>query len=118
MSDADETAAAGLRTAFDLFVAGRHMMRQNLKRRHPEASDQEIDRLLRAWLRERPGAEHGDAAGRSIQWPRKGPSRSVRPGRKRSNGLARLSGTWTKAELAQFEAATGVTGEIDEELWP
>ena len=72
MSDADETAAARLRTAFDLFVAGRRMMRQNLKRRHPEASDREIDSHLRAWLRERPGAEHGDAVGRPIAWPRKG----------------------------------------------
>ena len=72
MSDADQTAAARLRTAFDLFLAGERMMRQNLKRRHPEASDQEIERRLRAWMRERPGAEHGDAAGRPIAWPRKG----------------------------------------------
>ncbi len=73
MNDARETAAARLRTAFDLFVAGRRMMRQTLKRRHPEASDREIDDRLRAWLRERPGAEHGDAAGRPIAWPRKAP---------------------------------------------
>lgn len=49
------------------------MMRQNLKRRHPEASEQEIDDRLRSWLRERPGAEHGDAIGRPIVWPRKVP---------------------------------------------
>ena len=72
MSDADQIAAARLRTAFDLFVAGRRMMRQNLKRRHPEATDREIDSRLRAWLRERPGAEYGDAVGRPIAWPRKG----------------------------------------------
>ncbi len=72
MSDVDATAARRLRTAFDLFVAGRRMMRQNLKRRHPEAKEREIDRRLRAWLRERPGAEYGDATGRPIAWPRKG----------------------------------------------
>ena len=71
MSDADKTAAARLRTAFDLYIAGRRMMRQNLRRRHPEASDREIDSRLRGWLLERPGAEHGDAAGRPIAWPRK-----------------------------------------------
>ncbi len=41
----------------------------------------------------------------------------VGSGRKRSNGLARLAGTWTEEELEQFETATAVTEEIDEELW-
>lgn len=72
MSDADSTAAAKLRTAFDLFVAGEQMMRQNLKRSHPGASDREIDLLLRAWMRHRPGAENGDGAGRVVPWPRPG----------------------------------------------
>ncbi len=72
MSKPDKTAAARLRTAFDLFIAGERMMRQNLKRRHPEASDSEIERRLRAWMRQRPGAEHGDADGRPIPWPRTG----------------------------------------------
>ena len=38
-------------------------------------------------------------------------------GRKRSNGLARLGGTWGADELKQFEAATAVTEQIDEDLW-
>ncbi len=63
--------AAKLRTAFDLFVAGRRLMRQNLRRRHPGASDEEIDRLLGAWMRNRPGAEHGDAVGERAGWPRR-----------------------------------------------
>jgi hypothetical protein len=71
MTDADTAAAARLRTAFDLFVAGRRMMRQNLRRRHPEASEQEIDQLLAAWMSDRPGAEHGDAVGKLVSWPRK-----------------------------------------------
>ncbi len=68
----DENAAARLRTAFDLFVAGERMMRQNLHRRHPEADDAVIELMLRNWLRQRPGAEHGDGAGRRVAWPRKG----------------------------------------------
>lgn len=72
MSTSNPTAAENLRTAFDLFVAGQRMMRENLKRRHPEESDRQIERRLRAWMSERPGAEHGDAAGRPVEWPRKG----------------------------------------------
>ncbi|MCP3962602.1 MAG: hypothetical protein GY719_32580 [bacterium] len=44
-------------------------------------------------------------------------SLGVGVGRKRSNGLARLAGTWTREEHEQFEAAVAVTEEIDEELW-
>jgi hypothetical protein len=62
------TAAERLRIALDLHDAGVEMMRQNLKRRHPGADEAEIERLLLAWLHERPGAEHGDAVGR----PRRG----------------------------------------------
>ncbi|HVS66742.1 MAG TPA: hypothetical protein VMT85_24925 [Thermoanaerobaculia bacterium] len=74
MKQNDADAAARLRTAFDLFVAGERLMRQNLRRQHAEASDEEIDRLLRAWMRERPGAERGDATGRAIEWPRRVPA--------------------------------------------
>lgn len=76
VSASDQAAAAKLRTAFDLFVAGERMMRQNLKRRYPEASDEEIEKRLRAWMSERPGAEHGDGVGRPVEWPRKG-SRAI-----------------------------------------
>lgn len=37
--------------------------------------------------------------------------------RKRSNGLARLAGTWTEEEHEQFEATVAVAEQIDEELW-
>lgn len=67
----NEIAAAKLRVAFDLYTAGERMMRQNLKRRHPDASEERIEALLCQWLRERPGAEHGDGVGRPISWPRK-----------------------------------------------
>ena len=64
----DPTAAQGMATrmrqAFDLFDAGVSMMRARLRREHPDAADDEIDRLIRVWLRTRPGAEFGDAEGR------------------------------------------------------
>lgn len=59
--------AARLRTALALFDDGVALMRQNLRRAHPEASDEEIERRLRAWVRERPGAEHGDGVGRPAE---------------------------------------------------
>jgi hypothetical protein len=59
--------ADALRTTFDLFDAGVNLMRQNLRRRHPDANDQEIERRLREWLRHRPGAEAGDCTGRPVE---------------------------------------------------
>jgi hypothetical protein len=53
-----------LRTALAMFDLGESIMRQNLRRADPEASEQDIEARLRVWLLERPGAEHGDAPGR------------------------------------------------------
>jgi len=53
-----------LRQAFDLFEAGVSMKRASLRREHPQAATEEIERRLRTWLQARPGAEHGDAVGR------------------------------------------------------
>jgi hypothetical protein len=63
-------AADRLRLALSLFAAGEALMRQNLRRRHPEATEDEIEARLTAWLSERPGAEQGDAVGRAGRWPR------------------------------------------------
>jgi hypothetical protein len=41
----------------------------------------------------------------------------VTPAARRSNGLARLAGTWTAEDLARFEAAVADAETIDEELW-
>jgi hypothetical protein len=65
-----EDPAAKLRQACDMFETGVAMMRQNLRRRSPEASDQAIDDALAAWLRDRPGAEHGDAPGHLLDLAR------------------------------------------------
>lgn len=40
-----------------------------LRREHPDATDEAIEAMLVAWLETRPGAEHGDAWGRPISWP-------------------------------------------------
>lgn len=53
-----------LRVALELSDDGMALMRENLRRRHPRAGPEEIERLLSEWLLERPGAEHGDAVGR------------------------------------------------------
>ena len=63
MSSTHET----FRTTLDLFSTGVELMRQNLRREHPLASESEIDRRLREWLHERPGAEAGDCVGRRVE---------------------------------------------------
>jgi len=60
--------AAKLRLALDLFDSGVAMMRETLRRRFPAASDQMVAEALAVWLRQRPGAEHGDTAGRLRDW--------------------------------------------------
>ena len=50
----------------DLFQTGVDVMRQNLRRRHRDATEQEIEHLLGRWMRKRPGAEAGDCPGRRI----------------------------------------------------
>jgi hypothetical protein len=50
------------RATLDLFDTGVDLMRQNLRRSHPEAGVEEIERRLRDWLRERPA----DCPGRPV----------------------------------------------------
>jgi len=61
-----KTVSDAFRTTLDLFDTGLDLMRQNLHRSHPEARVEEIERLLRDWLRDRPGAEAGDCPGRPV----------------------------------------------------
>ncbi|MBW2526999.1 MAG: hypothetical protein JRI23_22655 [Deltaproteobacteria bacterium] len=35
----------------------------------------------------------------------------------RSNGLAKLAGGWSQIDLNEFEAATAIFDQVDEELW-
>lgn len=55
--------AARLRIALELHAVGEQMLRQRLRREQPRMTPAELDRAVAAWLRERPGAEHGDAVG-------------------------------------------------------
>ncbi|MBP7777144.1 MAG: hypothetical protein KA371_08460 [Acidobacteria bacterium] len=50
------------RTTVDLWATGLTLRRQAIRRNRPDASDEEVDALLTAWLQERPGAEWGDGA--------------------------------------------------------
>ncbi len=59
---------------FRLAIALSHeletIMLQRLRAQAPEADEAEIHRRLLAWRQHRPGAENGDAVGRSVPWPR------------------------------------------------
>lgn len=59
-SSVAHSLAEAFQATLDLFDFGVELMRQNLKRTHPTANDEEIDDRLDAWLRDRPGAEAGD----------------------------------------------------------
>lgn len=65
-----ETAADRLERALEMWDDGVCLMRESLRRRHPAASEAELDAKLDAWLTTRPGAEHGDAEGIAVAWPR------------------------------------------------
>jgi hypothetical protein len=66
MAPSPSSVVESFRATLDLFQTGVDVMRQNLRRRYPEAGHDEIDRLLRGWLLERPGAESGDSAGHAV----------------------------------------------------
>ena len=55
------TPETNLRLALDLFEAGEAMMRQNLRRAHPDATEEELRSMLVRWLMDRPS--HADADG-------------------------------------------------------
>ncbi|MCH9687594.1 MAG: hypothetical protein K0V04_39555 [Deltaproteobacteria bacterium] len=56
-----------MRTALQLADLALRVMRQNLRRRHPDESPDEIESRLRTWVQTRPGADHGDCIGRPIE---------------------------------------------------
>ena len=63
------TAEQKLQLAFEMHELGCAMMRQNLLRRFPHETDAERELRFVEWLQTRPGAEHGDALGRSRPLP-------------------------------------------------
>jgi hypothetical protein len=64
--NAMSSAFEAFQATLDLFETGVNLMRQNLRRAHPRAGEDEIDRLLRQWLVQRPGADNGDTVGRVV----------------------------------------------------
>jgi hypothetical protein len=59
--------AERLRAALDLMEAGIEMMRQRIRREHPELSADEVADRMAHWLQDRPT----DAPGRQVGWPRR-----------------------------------------------
>ncbi len=62
--------AERLESALEMWDDGVCIMRENLRRRSPTASPEEIEASLDAWLITRSGAEHGDGEGVPVGWPR------------------------------------------------
>jgi hypothetical protein len=60
-----------LRQSLELAEIAEEMLVCKLRRTHPDASPKEIERMVRAWYGTRPGAEHGDAEGVVVDWPRR-----------------------------------------------
>jgi hypothetical protein len=56
-------ASDGLRWALELFETTLELYEARLRRERPEATDEEIEELIGAWLDRRRGAELGDADG-------------------------------------------------------
>lgn len=50
-----------VRLALDLYEAGEVMMRQNLRRRHPDAGEDEIEAMIVRWLMDKPS--HAEVEG-------------------------------------------------------
>jgi Rv0078B-related antitoxin len=63
MSSGDASLMARAQRAFELNELAEALMLQNLRRRFPEETGEQIERRLLQWLQERPDAPHGDAAG-------------------------------------------------------
>ena len=69
MSALPSTAQEKLQLALEMHEFGCAMMRQNLLRRFPHDTEADRERRFVEWLQTRPGAEHGDALGRSRPLP-------------------------------------------------
>ena len=64
-----DAAAMRFRLALDLFATGEALMRQRVRRLHPDWSEAQIEGRMTEWLHDRPGAENGDAVGRPTTLP-------------------------------------------------
>jgi len=60
-----------MRLALELAELGEAMFRQRVRREQPSLTEDEIDATVDGWRQRRPGAEHGDAVGTPVSWPRR-----------------------------------------------
>jgi len=67
MDDRASVLKRRFQTALALHDDGVAIMRQNLSRRHPDATEKDLDNMLQRWLRTRPDV--GDAHGRPRRLP-------------------------------------------------
>ncbi len=67
----EDTEASRLEAALEMWDDGVLIMRENLRRRNPGASEEQIEDALDRWLTTRPGAEFGDSDGVPVPWPRR-----------------------------------------------
>lgn len=58
-----QTCRQNARVAEQIMVSGITLMRQNIRRRHPGASESEIDHLFHCWLSRSDDGIPGDVAG-------------------------------------------------------
>jgi len=63
----DPELIARMRRFFELNEMAEAIMRQNLRRRYPDATPAEIEKHVLAWLSDRPGAPIADAGGPSFR---------------------------------------------------
>lgn len=57
-------------TAMDLVDLAEGMLREKLRRTHPDLSEAEVEARIDRWFMQRPGAENGDGEGNAVPWPR------------------------------------------------
>ncbi len=62
----DPAALERMQMTFELYEVAETMKRQNIRRRHPELDDAEVEERVVEWLYHRPGVEHGDVDGASF----------------------------------------------------
>jgi hypothetical protein len=53
----DPQVMARMQATLELHQFARDVMRQNLRRRHPEENDEQIEGRLRDWLRKKPSTD-------------------------------------------------------------
>jgi hypothetical protein len=65
------TPAERFQEAVRLHHLGVAMKRQSFRRERPEATEEELDAAVLAWLADRPDAPYGDGDGVPGTWPRR-----------------------------------------------